>query len=72
MTEGYIAVVLPRLHEVDETLSKLMTEEDYEVLQNQRKICEPALPVDDKLEGHDEGIVSQSTCTELNIEPGRK
>ena len=69
MTEGYIAVVLPRLHEVDDTLSKLMTEADYEVLQNQRKMSNPALAADDKLEGHVEGIVSQSTCTELNIEP---
>ena len=35
MTEGYIAVVLPKLHDVDEALSQLMTEEDYELYLNQ-------------------------------------
>ena len=35
MTEGYIAVVLPKLHEVEELLSELMTEEDYKVLLDQ-------------------------------------
>lgn len=29
MTEGYIAVVLPKLQDVDEVLSGLMTEEQY-------------------------------------------
>ncbi|CAB3995923.1 Simiate [Paramuricea clavata] len=38
MTDGYIAVVLPKLHEVDEALSELMTEADYEVLLKQYKI----------------------------------
>ena len=38
MTDGYIAVVLPKLHEVDEILTELMTEADYEVLLNQDKI----------------------------------
>ena len=72
MTEGYIAVVLPRLHEVDETLSKLMTQEDYDVLQKQREISEPALAVGGKHEVLDktQGIVSDSDCTEANIEPG--
>ncbi|XP_028411071.1 protein Simiate-like [Dendronephthya gigantea] len=37
MTEGYIAVVLPKLHEVDEIVSELVTEADYEVLLNQDK-----------------------------------
>ena len=38
LSEGYIAVVLPKLHEVDELLSELMTEEEYEVLLNQSAI----------------------------------
>ena len=54
MTEGYIAVVLPKLHEVDELLSELMTEEDYGVLLNQSTISGTAVE-----ERHDDnGTVS--------------
>ena len=46
MTEGYIAVVLPKLHEVNEELSALMDEADYEILLSQHQLPIVALQGD--------------------------
>jgi hypothetical protein len=54
MGEGYIAVVLPKLHEVDKALSELMTEADYEVLLKQYKISGPGMGDDESIGKNDE------------------
>jgi hypothetical protein len=63
MTEGYIAVVLPKLHEVDKLLSELMTEADYETLLNQNE--ESGVALDER---HDDAI--QGTDSHCDNVPG--
>ena len=66
MSEGYLAVVLPKLHEIDETFQELLSEKDYETLRTEGEMPEQHLIVKEDKDNEIKGTVSERDIKLIN------